>query len=61
MTLVPGDGISDNSGEEGRMKTIRSIKLGPSDWESSAPSTKPLLRTKVCLLILPYVLSAAVG
>lgn len=31
-----------------------SIEPGSSDWNSSAPSTKLLLRTKVCLSILPY-------
>ena len=67
-TSAPADGylnISDNSGEEeGRMKrqtSVPSIEPGPSDWESSAPSTRPLLRTKVCLPILPYVLSVVVG
>ena len=56
--------ISGDSGEEERMKrqtSVLSIEPGPSDWESSAPSTKPLLRTKVCFPILPYILSAVVG
>ena len=40
-----------------RQTPILSIEPGPSDWESSAPSTKPLPGTKVCLPILPYVTS----
>ena len=35
--------------------SVLSTEPGPSDWESSAPSTKPLLGTKVCFPILPYV------
>jgi len=31
-------------------------KPGPGDWESSAPSTKPFLRTNVYLSIFLYVL-----
>ena len=40
--------------------SVWNIEPGPSDWESSAPSTRPLLRTNVCLPILPYVLAAVI-
>ena len=49
-----------DSGEEERMKrqtSVLGIIPGPSDWEFSAPSTKPLrYHSKVCLPILPYML-----
>ena len=38
-----------------RQTSVWNIEPGPSDWQSSAPSTKPLLRTKVCLFILCLV------
>ena len=39
--------IFGDSGEEGRIEgqtSVPSIEPGPSDWESSALRTKPLLR-----------------
>ena len=43
-----------------RQTSVPGIEPGPSDWESSAPSTKPLPGTKVCLPILPYMLAVFV-
>ena len=48
--------FSGDTGEEERIKrqtSVPGIEPGPSDWESSAPSEKPLPGTKVCLPILP--------
>ena len=47
--------VSGDIGEEeriGRQASVPGIEPGPSDWESSAPSGKPLPGTEVCLLIL---------
>ena len=41
--------------------SFRSIDPRPRDWQASALSTKPLLRTKVCLPFLPYILPVGVG
>ena len=39
-----------------RQASVAGIEPGPSDWESSAPRTKPLPRTDVCHPILSYML-----
>jgi len=52
-----------DSGEEERMErqtSVPSIEPGPSDWEPSAPSTKPSPGTKACLAVLPYLLPVIV-
>ena len=55
--------FSGDTGAEERIRrqtSIPGIEPEPSDWESSAPSDKPLPGTKVCLPILPYMLAVFV-
>ena len=67
LLTSPGDGLrliiilvkeKDKEGIE-RQTSVWSIEPGPKYWKSGTISTKPLLQTKVCL-ILPYVLPVAV-
>ena len=57
----PGDGLRliNLVKEKERQTSVWSIEPGPKYWKSGTISTKPLLQTKVCL-ILPYVLPVVV-